>query len=72
MENRRACTSGGMVVVTETGARRNVPSGVCWIGPRVAGRDVRVSWTERGTQLSAAMTDAQLRSYLNGCMLQYS
>jgi hypothetical protein len=72
MNTRRACTSGGMRVSTSSGAQKNVPAGICWIGPQLSGGDVGVHWTEQGTEHSAAISAVQLRAYLCGCILQYS
>lgn len=72
MERRRACTSGGVVVVTRDGTSRSVPAGPCWIRQRASPRDPPlVGWTEREVEYHAELTDDVFRSYLSGCMLQY-
>jgi hypothetical protein len=73
MERRPACTSGGIVVVTRDGASRRVPAGPCWIRRRASPQNPPVvGWTEKGIEYYAELSDDLFRSYLSGCMLQYS
>lgn len=70
---RRACTSGGVVVITEDGTSRRVPAGTCWIGRRPSLETAAVvGWTERGVEYHGDVPDDLFRSYLTGCLLQYS
>ena len=73
MERRDACSSGGVVVVTRDGMSRRVPAGTCWIRQRASPQNPPVvGWTEKGIEYHAELPDEVFRSYLSGCMLQYS
>ena len=70
---RPACTSGGIVVITENGTSRRVPAGTCWVGRRHAFEAAAViSWTERGIEYYGEVPYNMFHSYLTGCLLQYS
>lgn len=72
MSVRRACTSGGVVVVLGDGTRRVIPAGLCWIGPRLSGKHLTtIAWSERDRQYHGSISERDLASYFGGCMLQY-
>jgi len=52
---------------------RRVPAGTCWIRQRASPQNPPVvGWTEKGIEYHAELPDEVFRSYLSGCMLQYS
>lgn len=73
MDARLAFTSGGMQVQTAQGVERKVPAGPCYIvTPAVLAQPCTVRWDESGTTRTAIITQAALRSYLSGCIVQYA
>ena len=72
MSTRRACTSGGVVVVLDDGTRRTIPAGLCWVGPRLLQKgSTTIAWSERDREYSGSISERELVRYLGGCMLQY-
>ena len=72
MSTRRACTSGGVVVVLGGGTPRTIPAGLGWVGPRLLQRGLTtIAWSERGGEYSGRISERELVRYLGGCKLQY-
>jgi hypothetical protein len=73
MDFRRACTAGGMILVTDDGNRRHMPAGICWVGPRdTAAADILVRWSQHGVRYSGRISIEDLTACLSGCLLQYT